>query len=202
MAENTDQSEDRSADSSDSAATAASNDASETPSHHADAELVTLIESGVGRILRAFDEKLKYDVSKQQIIDRLHEELVGHRGDLVGQALRPFMLGMIRHHAEIGKLVTGVRAPSAAEMSSAKVCELLESLQQDVEDVLAENGVSAYRADTAERFDPVRQTVVGSTLPTDDETLSGTIAVCLAPGFERDGRILAKARVSVYRYPA
>ena len=202
MTENKDPSEHHSTDSSEAASTFPSNDATVAPGHDADERLVRAVESGVDRILQAFDEKLRYDASKQEIIDRLHEELVGHRADLVGQAVRPFILGMIRHHGEIGKLVAGVRAPSAAEMPSGKVCDLLESLQQDVEDVLAKNGVSAYRADASERFDPVRQTVVGSALPTDDEARSGTIAACLAPGFERDGRILVKARVSVYRYPA
>ena len=88
----------------------------------------------------------------------------------------------------------------AAEMSSAKVCELLESLLEDVEDVLGENGVAAYRVEVSEPFDPARQTVVGKVLTTTDGERSGTVAACLGPGFERDGRILVKARVSAYRY--
>ena len=158
------------------------------------------VDAGVDRILRAFDEKLRYDESKQQVIDHQHDELVGHRGDLVAQAARPFIYGLIHHHAEIGKLLAAVRDEPAAEMSSAKVCELLESLLEDVEDVLGENGVAAYRAEVSEPFDPARQTVVGKTLTTTDEERSGTIAACLGPGFERDGRILVKARVSAYRY--
>ena len=163
-------------------------------------DVVATVDAGVDRILRAFDEKLRYDQSKQQVIDRQHDELVGYRSDLVAQAGRPFIYGMIHHHAEIGKLLAAVRNDPAAEMLSAKVCELLESLLEDVEDVLGENGVVAYRAEASEPFDPARQTVVGKVLPTTDQQSSGTIAACLGPGFERDGRILVKARVSAYRY--
>lgn len=164
------------------------------------AKFVAQVDAGVDRILQAFEEKLRYDASKQQIIDRLHDELAGHRADLVGQTVRPFIFGLIHHHAEIGKLHAAVRDASDAEVPSTKVCELLESLQQDVEDVLAANGVSAYRAAVSDPFDPVRQTVAGKALPTADQKRSGTVAACLSPGFERDGRTLVKARVSAYRF--
>ena len=164
------------------------------------AALAAAVDAGVDRMLRAFDDKLRYDASKQQVIDRQHEELMGHRANLVAQATRPFIFGMIRHHAEIGKLLAAVRNAADAEMPAAKVCELLASLQEDVEDVLGENGVAAYRAEVSEPFDAVRQTVIGKALPTADETRSGTVAACLGSGFEHDGRILVKARVTAYRF--
>ena len=163
-------------------------------------ELADRIDAAVDRILEAFEEKLKYDQSKQQVIDRLHDELRGHRADLVAQAAGPFIFGMIRHHGEIGKLLSAVRDGPAGDVPSAKVCELLESLQEDVEDVLRENGIAAYRAEVSDPFDPVRQTVAGKVVPTSDEQRSGTIAACLGPGFERAGKILVKARVSAYRF--
>ena len=165
-------------------------------------QLAATVNAGVDRILQAFDEKIRYDLSKQQAIDRQHEELLGLRADLVARAARPFIFGMIHHHAEVGRLITAVSEEATKEMAPAKVCKLLESLQEDVEQVLSENGVMAYRAEVSEQFDPVRQTVVGKALATDDEERSGTIAACLGLGFERDGRILQKARVSVYRFEA
>ena len=163
------------------------------------ADLPARIDAGVARILQAFEEKLKYDASKQQAVDRLHSELQGHRAGLVEKAARPFIFGMIRHHAEIGKLLAGLRDIPEDELSPVKFGRLLESLQEDVEEVLAENGVVAYRAEVSQRFDPVRQTVVGEAVQTADEAQSGTIAACLGPGFEHEGRILVKARVSAYR---
>lgn len=164
------------------------------------ADVAAAVNASVDRILQAFDEKLKYDESKQRVIDRQHDELMGHRANLVDQAARPFILGMIRHHGEIGKLLAAVGEEAGTELPSAKVCELLESLQQDVEDVLGENGVDAYRADVSAPVDPVRQTVIGKTVPTTDAARSGTVAACFGPGFEHRGRILVKARVSAYRF--
>ena len=162
-------------------------------------DLPARIDAGVARILQAFEEKLKYDASKQQAVDRLYSELQGHRAGLVEKAARPFIFGMIRHHAEIGKLLAGLRDAPEDQLSPVKFGRLLESLQEDVEEVLAENGVAAYRAEVSQRFDPVRQTVVGEAVPTTDEARSGTVAACLGPGFEHEGRILVKARVSAYR---
>ena len=167
---------------------------------HAPDRLVTAVNAGVDRILRAFDEKIRYDETKQQAIDRQHDELVGHRRDLVARAAAPFVYGMIHHHAEIGKLIAAVREEYVAGMPVAKVCDLLSGLQEDVEQVLGENGVAAYRPEALKPFDPERQRVVGKARLTDDENHSGTIAACLGPGFEREGRILVKAPVSAYRY--
>ena len=209
--------------------------------------VVAAVNASADRILRAFDEKIRYDTTKQQAIDRQHAELVGHRRDLVAQAAAPFVFGMIHHHAEIGKLIVAVREESAppsppgrrrmlsgippcltrawewwtmrttprpsdtnancgdvppvqTELPAAKVCELLQSLQEDIEHVLGENGVAAYRPEVNQPFDPERHRVVGKTRPTDDEARSGTIVACRGPGFERGGRILVKAPVSAYRY--
>ena len=199
-------------------------------------QVVAAVNASADRILRAFDDKIRYDTTKQQAIDRQHAELVGHRRDLVAQAAAPFVFGMIHHHAEIGKLIVAVREDSAlpsppgrsrmlpgippcltrawkwwtmprrdvppvqTQMPAAKVCELLQSLQEDIEHVLGENGVAAYRPEVSQPFDPERHRVVGKTRPTDDEGRSGTIAACRGPGFERGGRILVKAPVSAYRY--
>lgn len=168
--------------------------------HDAPADIAAKIDDGVTRILQTFEEKLRYDASKQQTIDRLYSELQGYRTDLVARAARPFIFGMIHHHAEIGKLLAGLRATPDDDISPTKFGRLLESLQEDVADVLAENGVTAYRAEASDPFDPVRQTVVGKATPTTEEDRSGTIAACLGPGFEHEGRILVKARVSAYRY--
>lgn len=191
MAEEQDQSEPRTSD-AETSATASADDGAD--------RVVAAVNDGVERVLRAFDEKIRYDESKQQAIDRQHEELVDYRRDIVARAAAPFIYGMIHHHAEIGKLLKAVQEEHETEMPSAKACDLLESLQEDVEQVLGENGVEAYRPEVAEPFDPVRQTVVGKTQPTEEETRSGTIAACLRPGFEREGRILVKAQVSAYRY--
>ena len=201
MANEHDQSEPRPSNAAETAASSANpHDGDATADGHDSPDrFVATLNAGVDRILRAFDEKIRYDETKQKAIDRQHEELLGYRADLVARAAGPFIYGMIHHHGEISRLVAAVRQETAAEMPSAKVCNLLESLQQDVEQVLGENGVTAYRAEAAEPFDPVRQTVVGRALPTDDEARSGTIAACLGPGFERDGKVIHKARVSAYR---
>ena len=93
--------------------------AEESPAQDVPADIAAKIDHGVNRSLEAFEEKLKYDGSKQQTVDRLYNELQGYRADLVAQAARPFIFGMIRHHTEIGKLATAIRGAPAEEMELA-----------------------------------------------------------------------------------
>lgn len=164
-----------------------------TPNH----DIEAAIASGVERILEAFETKLAYDESKQRQIDRLHEELQRHRADLVARTAAPLIRGMIHHHDSIGKLLSALRGRPDDERSVDNFLDLLEGLQGDVEIVLERSGVVAYREQGAV-FEPRRQRVL-RTIAMGDEALSGTVAESLRPGFEQDGRILEKERVSVYK---
>jgi len=160
--------------------------------------IVKAVNAGVERILTAFEAKLAYDASKQLQIDRLHEELQQHRGDVVARAARPLVHGMIRLHDDIGKLLSALRAKSADELSPERFFSLLEGLQEDVEIVLGQNGVTSYR-EPAGPFDPRRQRVlkkVGSS----EEALAGTVAESIRPGFEQGADILEKERVTTYEF--
>ena len=166
-----------------------------------DNRLAARVDDAATRIVAAFDEKLRYDASKEAIIDRQHEELQRHRAGLVEQAASPFILGMTRLHAQIGRLLRAYEGGEAPEeMSRADVYGLLDGFRDEVESILGENGIAAYRGDVGDPFDPSRHTVAGEPEPTGNEERSGTVAKCLGAGFERDGRIVVKASVSVYRY--
>jgi molecular chaperone GrpE (heat shock protein) len=156
------------------------------------------IEAGVERVLDAFERKLAYDASKQLQVDRLHAELQEHRAGLVNRAARPIVHGMIRLHDGIGKLVASLRSKSAEELSSERFFALLDGLQEDVEIVLEQNGIGAYRQ-TAGTFDPRRQRALRMVV-THDSQLAGQVAETLRPGFEQGSEILEKERVAVYEF--
>ena len=155
-------------------------------------QLVAAVNSGVDRILQAFDQKLRHDDNKQQAIDCQHEELMGHRRNPVARAAKPFVYGLIHRRTEIGKLIAAMAQESVAEMPLTKVCEMPSSLQEDVGQVLEENGVAACRPEVGAPFDPERQRVVGNVRLTCDETRSATIADAWPPGYEQGGRILVE----------
>lgn len=158
------------------------------------------IEAAVERVLDAFERKLAYDTSKQLQVDRLHAELQEHRAGLALRAARPIVHGMIRLHDNIGKLVTALHNKPSDELSPAHLFALFEGLQEDIEIILAQNGVAAYR-EPSQTFDPRRQRAVRAVV-THDPQLGGCVAEPLRPGFEQGGEILEKERVVVYQWQA
>lgn len=156
------------------------------------------IETGVERVLDVFERKLAYDATKQLQVDRLHAELQEHRAGLVNRAARPIVHGMIRLHDGIGKLTASLRSKSAEELSPERFFALLDGLQEDVEIVLEQNGIGAYRQ-PAGTFDPRRQRAL-RTVVTHDSQLAGQVAETLRPGFEQGFEILEKERVAVYEF--
>lgn len=156
------------------------------------------IEAGVERVLDVFERKLAYDAAKQLQVDRLHAELQEHRAGLVNRTARPIVQGMIRLHDGIGKLVASLRSKSAEELSPERFFALLDGLQEDVEIVLEQNGIGAYRQPEG-TFDPRRQRAL-RTVVTHDSQLAGQVAETLRSGFEQGSEILEKERVAVYEF--
>ena len=156
------------------------------------------IKTGVERMLAAFEAKLAYDASKQLQIDRLHEELLQYRTDQMARAARPLVHGMIRLHDDIGKLLSALRAKPADALSPERFFSLLEGLQEDVEIVLGQNGVAAYR-EPGGPFDPRRQRALKK-VGTSENALAGTVAESIRPGFEQGTEILEKERVATYTF--
>ena len=154
------------------------------------------IDAGVDRVLAAFEAKLAYDATKQIQIDRLHEELQQYRKDLITRTVRPLVNGVIRHHDNIGKLISALRSKPEDELTPERFFSEMASLQEDVEIVLSQNGVAAYR-EPAGLFDPRRQRVLKK-VSTYEESLANTVAESLRPGFEQGAEILEKERVATY----
>lgn len=156
------------------------------------------MKAEVCNVLEAFQSKLAYDATKQLQIDRLHEELQEYRRDLVMRTTRPLVNGVIQLHDDMSKLLAALREKPLTEITPQKFLSLLEGLQEDVEIVLSQNGITSYR-EPMKHFDPRRQKVL-RTVQTSDESLAGTVAESMRPGFEQGIEILAKERVALHEF--
>ncbi|KOR29011.1 hypothetical protein TI04_09625 [Achromatium sp. WMS2] len=117
------------------------------------------LQAGMKHILDAFTTKIAYDAFKQQQIDRLHEELQQHRGNLIARTMRPLVHGVIHLHDTIGKLI--IHLEKVQDQQQKDFCAILQGIQEDVEILLSHNGVKAYReGNTNAAFDPRRQRVL------------------------------------------
>ena len=160
---------------------------------------VLRVQDGVDRLLERFDEKLLHDEARTTEIQRLNAELAKHQPDAQWNTARPFVDQMIRHLDEIQRFVR--RYEGRADASAKAVLEALEWLHEGIEVALEEYGITTYRPQPGkDPFDGRRDSVVGDPIPTTDPSLSRVIERCVRPGFERHGKVVARASVRIYRY--
>jgi molecular chaperone GrpE (heat shock protein) len=148
------------------------------------------------RLVGAFESRLGYDAVKEKQIDRLHDELVGHRQDLLEKIARPLVRGLVRLHDDMGRAVDSLRGKDPENLTPERFFKLIEGFAEDVEIVLSDHGVEPFEG-VAQEFDPRRQTAIKK-LPTTDSEVIGRVARSIRPGFERGDRIVQKERVEVY----
>jgi molecular chaperone GrpE (heat shock protein) len=159
-------------------------------------QLEQKLEAGLSQVLNAFEQKIAFDATKQQQIDRLHAELQEYRTDLIAKTKRPLVNGLIRLHDDIGRLLEGLKSKPLEQLEPEQFLKAIGGIQEDIEILLDQNGVTAFREST-EEFQPRRQRAVKNQ-PTTDEKLVGQIIERLKPGFEQGNEIIQKERVSVY----
>lgn len=162
------------------------------------ANIEMAVDAGVAQILNGFEAKIAYDSTKQDQIDRLHEELQKYREDIVSRAARPLVNGMIRLYYDTGKLLFALQSKPHGELSPERYFSIMEGLQEDIEIVLGQNGITSYKGPSGP-FDPKRQRVLKKTR-TRDDALAGQVVESIRPGFEQGTEVIEKESVAIYEY--
>ena len=134
----------------------------------------------------AFDDKIKYDASRERLIERLHAEVQEYKEDLFLKILKSMALDLVTLHDTLGKWTA---TDGAASVS-------LADIQGDVEDVLDRNGFESFVV-AEETFDPRRQRALRK-VPTGDAALDKRIAERLRKGFSYQGKVIRPECVAVY----
>ncbi|MDO8607891.1 MAG: nucleotide exchange factor GrpE [Phaeospirillum sp.] len=163
------------------------------------AAILAGIDAATASLLAVFNEKLLHDAGKDRQIEVLHAELQQYKSDAIGKLMRPLYLRVTRMHNDLARIIDSV-VLTPEPLSTEKAAAILSSFQGDIEDALADHGVTPYR-EPSSMFDPRRQTAI-ETVSTDDPDLKGAIAERVRPGFEQGDVILEKERVKVFKYVA
>jgi molecular chaperone GrpE len=156
------------------------------PEHGEERPLVALAEQ-LGGLRHAFDERLRYDATKEEAFRQLYTDLEEFRALAGGAQHRPVLVDII---LLLDRVEKGVEVQPEDEF--------IESIRDELSEILARRGVSAMSA-SDDRFDPMRQRAVG-TRPAADERSHNSVAEVARTGYECDGQILRAAEVIVYRY--
>src|SRR5438105_2583840 len=90
-----------------------------------------------------FDTKVKYDESKERLIDTLHRELQAYREGMHFKILRPLLLDLITMYDDLGKAVDDMQATNS-DSSFQQIIQNFALFQQTIEEMLRRNGVDAF----------------------------------------------------------
>jgi molecular chaperone GrpE len=171
-------------------------DETETLNNNVVQQFEQKLESGISKVLNAFEQKIAFDASKQQQIDRLHAELQEYRTDLIAKTNRPLVNGLIRLHDDIGKLIENLKSKSTEQVEPDKLFHTIGGIQEDVEILLDQNGVVAF-TESSDTFEPRRQRALKNVLTIEEEKV-GKVAERVRPGFEQGDEIIKKELVRVF----
>jgi molecular chaperone GrpE (heat shock protein) len=156
------------------------------------------IQSQLVQLTDEFQGKLKYDAHKDDIIDRLHQELQEYKQDIVKKHILSIVLDVVKVADDIRKWIVYFRSLDVSQRDPVKLFRYLEAIPSDLEDIFYWQGVRPY-SNTEGPFDPARQRTIKK-IATDDISKDKTIAKSIRPGYEWEGKVIRQEMVAVYVY--
>src|SRR5699024_8556704 len=149
------------------------------------------------KITADFNEKLKYDDHKEQLIDQLHKELQEYKADILKSTITPIVNDLIMVSDNIHKLVGNYRS-TEEDLNGDEILNHLESVTLDIDNFLFRQGIEPYQS-LGDKVEPLKQTI-SKTVKIGDQAQVKQIAERLRKGYEWDDKIIRKEHVSVYVY--
>jgi molecular chaperone GrpE len=157
------------------------------------------IEKKIERMQETFESKLRYDETKDRLLDSLHKELGEHKEDFYFKIMCPLVLDLITElYDDMNHLVRHAQPSCATENITMANDNNLCSYIQIIESILERYGISAYSEDNG-AFSPKRQRAI-KIVATDLKEQDRHVAESLKKGFSYNGNVIRLEQVSTYKY--
>ncbi len=156
------------------------------------------VQQDVQKLSNEFKSKLKYDESKQKIIDQLHGELQEYRNDLIRSLLRPVFMDIIHLADDQRKLLSTYQDKAQEDLDPGKLLSLMEDIPDTLDEILYRQGVDIFQNEEPQ-FDPNCQKAL-KRITTHEADKKRKIAQRVRPGYQWDGHLLRPEIVGVYVY--
>lgn len=166
-----------------------------TPSSPVVDQTTQLLLKEMQNLRQDFDAKVKYDQSKERLIETLHRELQTYQEGLHFRVLRPVFTDLITLYDDVSKIIESI---SAGGYDASGAIQNMMIFQETVEDILRRNGAESFTVD-GPTFQPNRQRVL-HVIPTSDPAQDRQIARRVRKGFVYEDIVLRSEMVEVYKY--
>lgn len=141
-----------------------------------------------------FDEKIARDKHKEQLFDKLYDELQSYKTDLYAQILKPFVLSTLSLWDNVNYSLEKL---SDDDPATPTLKTYLQNIAESLINILEYNDVNAFEEEDT-LFNSRTQQVLKRE-PTNDPALHNHIAQRVRKGFRWQGVIIKKEYVTVYK---
>lgn len=134
---------------------------------------------------------------KNTIIDNMHKELTDYRNGAIDKQSESLIMEIIHLIDSNNKVLHILEQEENQEEITKKALVQIRGLSLDLEDILYRHNIEKYENPSIE-VDVSRQTVVEYDL-TDDNNLVNKVSRRISPGYDKDGKIVRKEKISIYK---
>ena len=134
----------------------------------------------ISKLREDFNDKLKYDKHKEEMIDILHNQLQEYKENLVLKSYKPLVLDIISLIDSNNKKVENLKNQSINKLNSLKLLKNIEDFSEDLQDMLVRQGVDMFTSE-GKVFDGLVHSPA-TIIETDDISKDKMIANTMKPG--------------------
>lgn len=158
------------------------------------------LQQQIEALQRGFESKIKYDASKEKVIDSLHRELQAYREDMHFKILRPILLDLIAMYDDLDSLVKHTQTQEPGAESEMRLRRNLATFIGTIEEILSRYGVEAYSVE-GDSMVPQRQRSI-KVVKTNITEQDRLVAERIRKGFAHESKILRPEFVATFKYIA
>lgn len=156
-------------------------------------ENIASLNQSVAEIKAKYEEKIANDEYKNQLFDKMYQELALYKKDLYAKLMSPFINETITLIADYERIISKLDT-----YEPERVAKYLRGIPDDLMTMLENNGMEQYE-EQEEVFNPKTQRAT-RTIPTSNKDDNNKIAERVHHGYKWNGVVLKPEIVAVYKY--
>lgn len=161
-------------------------------------EKLDAVQQAIAGLQQTFDEKIAEDAHKNDLFDNMHRELTRYQNGAMDKIVDTMALDIIQLVDTTKGHVRVYEKKEPTEDNYKKLLRIVKGIAEDLQDILYRQNIESYRVEGHE-VDVRRQKII-QTVPTDDQSKDNLVAVRVADGYEKDGKVLRPERIKIFKF--
>lgn len=161
-------------------------------------EKLDAVQKAIAGLQQTFDEKIAEDAHKNDLFDNMHRELTRYQNGAMDKIVDTMALDIIQLVDTTKGHIRVYEKKEPTEDNYKRLLRIVKGIAEDLQDILYRQNIESYRVEGHE-VDVRRQKII-QTIPTDDQSKDNLVAVRVADGYEKDGKVLRPERIKIFKY--